>query len=253
MPILFLITLASIIGIISPMPVYVVIPLIVILFKVGIPAPVLFSYLISSPLMNPVIFSLTAGALGLEMAIARSVSALSLGISAGYALFRFNASGRLNCIFSEGAPATEKRKYCYEKTFASFIKTFLYESYRLFFFAGKYFVLGILTAAAVKTLIPATFIIKRLGNSPSVSILLAVAAGVPLYACGGGTIPVMKILLGLGMNKGAILAFFISGPATKISTLVTLNAAIKREAFMLYLIIAFTDATVFGFFYNTLN
>ena len=249
---LILIVVASLIGVVSPMPVYVVIPLIVVLFRVGVPAPVLFAFLVSSPLMNPVLFTMTLGALGSEMALARTISAVVLGCVAGYTLYSLNLAGRLNAVFSTGISGVEKRKYTYGRSFSSFVLVLSYEFYRLMRFSLKYFFLGILTAALVKVVLPAQLIIKTLGEKSSVSVLVAVAAGVPLYACGGGTIPVMKVLMALGMNKGAILAFFISGPATKISTLVTLNAALKKSAFAVYLAIAFGGALFFGFLYDWL-
>lgn len=251
-PTLISVFLSTLIGVLSPMPIYVVIPLIVALANIGMPIPVLFAYLVASPLMNPVLFTLTAGAMGYEMAVARCLSAIIIGILSGYILHRFNRAGKLLDIFPGNTGDVDKRKYVYQKTLASFFTVFFYEFYRLFLFSAKYFLMGIVTAAAVKILIPPKLVMDLLGGHPSISILAAVAAGVPLYACGGGTIPVMKVLLALGMNKGAVLAFFISGPATKISTLVTLSAAIRKEAFFLYLFIAFFCAATIGFIYNTL-
>ena len=54
------------------------------LFLIGTPLPVLMSLVISSPLINPNLFLLTAGAFGYEMAILRLLSAFLLGITAGY-------------------------------------------------------------------------------------------------------------------------------------------------------------------------
>jgi hypothetical protein len=105
-------------------------------------------------------------------------------------------------------------------------------------------------AALAKNLIPVGWIAKSFGGNQTLSVLTAVAAGVPLYACGGGTIPVMKTLQDLGLDKGAVLAFFISGPATKLSTIVALNAAVTRRVFFLYLAITLIGATGFGLLYN---
>jgi uncharacterized protein len=239
---------AAVIGVVSPMPTYVAIPLVAALFRVGVPAPPLFAFLISSPLMNPVLFSLTAGAFGYEMAVARLLSALALGIVSGWIAQKLAFHKKFSKFLCSGGSIDGilGRPEVTERNFRSYAVDFSGQLYRLTRFASKYFLLGILIAAAVKVLIPAGWIISTLGSQRTISVLAAVAAGVPLYACGGGTIPVMQTLQDLGMDKGAILAFFISGPATKISTLIALKAAIISEIFILYLAIAFIGATALG-------
>ena len=57
-------------------------------------------------------------------------------------------------------------------------------------------------------------------------------------------------LAALGMSKGAVLAYFISGPVTKISNLVILQAAFKRTILIQYLAIGILGALIFGIIYN---
>jgi uncharacterized membrane protein YraQ (UPF0718 family) len=243
---------ATLVGIVSPMPTYVAIPLIAALFRVGVPPAPLFAFLVSSPLMNPILFSLTAGAFGYEMAVMRTLSAIALGITAGVVTQLLVSRKHLSRILCNGGTIVETQHWrdSIKRTLRSCAVEFSNQLYRNTKFISKYFFLGIIIAAAVKVLIPASWIISTLGNQRSVSVLAAVAAGVPLYACGGGTIPVMQTLQQLGMDKGAILAFFISGPATKLSTLVALKAAVRKEAFLLYLIIGLLGASVFGLAYS---
>lgn len=246
------IPLVALAGVVSPMPVYVVIPFMAALVEVGIPISILVTFLVSSPLMNPMLFLLTAGALGYPMAIARTVCAILLGMTAGYATAYLIARNKMSVLFRENAVQPMGGSSACGMAPQRKMSLFLNEMYRFSKFIGKFFFMGISIAAVVQVLIPVQWIMAVLGDSPNASILIAVAAGIPLYACGGGTIPVMKVLMGMGLSKGAILAFFISGPATKLSTLVTLRAAMVKEIFYLYLLIALTGATVFGFLYNWL-
>ena len=242
---------AAIVGIVSPMPTYVAIPLVAALFRVGVPIPVLFAFLVSSPLMNPILFFLTAGAFGYEMALARVAAALVLGVAAGWAVYALTLHGKLGgflCAACE-EPFTFAREHS-RRTLRVYATDFGHEAYHLGRWAGKYFLLGIFVAALAKNLIPVGWIAKSLGGNRTFSVLTAVAAGVPLYACGGGTIPVMKALQDLGLDKGAVLAFFISGPATKLSTIVALKAAVTKKVFALYLGITLLGATVFGLLYS---
>jgi uncharacterized membrane protein YraQ (UPF0718 family) len=245
---------ATLVGIVSPMPTYVAIPLIAALFRVGVsPAP-LFAFLVSSPLMNPILFSMTAGAFGYEMAVTLTLSAFALGITAGLVTQLLVSRNHFSRFLCNGGSILEnvELRDSTKRTFRSYAVEFLNQLYRMTKFVSKYFFLGIIIAAAVKVLVPASWIITTLGSQHSFSVLVAVAAGVPLYACGGGTIPVMQTLQQLGMDKGAILAFFISGPATKLSTLVALKSAVRKEVFLLYLTIGLLGATIFGFAYSIL-
>lgn len=246
------IPLVSFAGVVSPMPVYVVIPFMAALVEVGVPIPILVTFLVSSPLMNPMLFLLTAGALGYPMAVARTVCAVILGMVAGYATAYLITRKKTSVLFRENAVEAVGGSSACGITQTGKMALFFNELYRFTKFIGKFFFLGISIAAIVQVLIPVKFIMDVLGDRPNASILVAVAAGIPLYACGGGTIPVMKVLMGMGLSKGAILAFFISGPATKMSTLVTLRAAMVKHIFYLYLLIALSGATVFGFLYNWL-
>jgi len=243
---------ATLVGIISPVPTYVAIPLVAALFRAGVPAAPLFAFLVSSPLMNPLLFSLTAGAFGYEMAILRALSAVALGLTAAWV-----AEGRLfrKCFdrfvaASDRSDETASARGDVAAARPSPAREFARQLVGNTRFMMKYFTIGVLVAAAVKVLVPTSWIVKILGEQRSLSVLLAVAMGVPLYACGGGTIPVLQTLQQLGMDKGAILAFFISGPATKLSTLVALKAAVDVRVFFIYLAIGLLGAAAFGFAYS---
>jgi uncharacterized membrane protein YraQ (UPF0718 family) len=242
---------ASLVGVVSPMPTYAAIPLVATLFKIGVPVHVLFAFLVASPLINPVLFFLTAGAFGYEMALARMAAALVLGVSAGWMVYVLTARAKLGAFLNAGSAGSvavaDGRSHESPRAYAA---DFGREVYHLGRWAGKFFLLGIFAAALAKNLIPVGWIAKSFGGNQTFSVLAAVAAGVPLYACGGGTIPVMKTLQDLGLGKGAVLAFFISGPATKLSTIVALNAVVTRKVFVLYLAVTLIGATVFGLLYN---
>lgn len=57
------------------------------------------------------------------------------------------------------------------------------------------------------------------GGNEAFGILMAATIGVLLYACGGGTIPLLQAWLMDGMSLGGAAAFIITGPAMKITNL----------------------------------
>jgi hypothetical protein len=65
------------------------------------------------------------------------------------------------------------------------------------------------------------------------------ALGVPFYSCGWAAIPFMETLQSLGMSKGAVLAFFIAGPATKLETLYVFKSLLGAKILFYYLTLTF--------------
>jgi uncharacterized membrane protein YraQ (UPF0718 family) len=244
------ILLAALLGAASPLGSYVVIPLSAALLTVGVPLPPLMALMVSSPLINPSLFLLTMGAMGLEMALARTVSAILLGITAGI-LTRWVLAKRETWL---AVPLKDSLTFSMGSFTAGSqdrdLKTFLKELYRMTRYVSWYFFLAILLAAAIKILVNPRFIMQHFAGNDFLGVLLTTAAGVPFYVCGGAAIPVVQSLAELGMSKGAALAFFISGPVTKASNLVILGSAFKSRLLFLYLAIGIGGALVFGLLYN---
>lgn len=82
------------------------------------------------------------------------------------------------------------------------------------------------------------------GGRKGFGVLMAAAVGVPLYACGGGTIPLLMGWLQTGMSMGSASAFMITGPATKITNLGAVKIVLGTRQFALYLL--FVVLTVFA-------
>jgi len=73
------------------------------------------------------------------------------------------------------------------------------------------------------------------GGNEAFGVLMAATVGVPLYACGGGTIPLLQAWLLDGMSMGSAAAFMITGPATKITNLGAVKIVLGVRRFLLYL------------------
>ena len=73
------------------------------------------------------------------------------------------------------------------------------------------------------------------GGNEAWGVLMAATIGVPLYACGGGTIPLLQGWLLDGMSMGSAASFMLTGPATKITNLGALKIILGLRHFLLYL------------------
>ena len=79
---------------------------------------------------------------------------------------------------------------------------------------------------------------------------MAATIGVPLYACGGGTIPLLQQWLVSGMSMGSAVAFMITGPATKITNLGALKIVLGVRRFIIYIVFVMLFSLMTGLLTN---
>ena len=231
------IVLAALIGLVSPLPTYAAIPIGLSLIPAGIPFSAVMAFVISSPLINPSVFFLTATQLGMEMALARTFTAFLLGIIGGVCVMTIFKS-----IYTPGAAIPVNQ--------SSPQRTLLMDIYHNTKYVAKYFSIAILLSAAVKALVPPQAIASLLGSNAKTSTLIAIGMGVPFYSCGGAAIPFIETLMELGMSKGATLAFFIAGPATKLETLYAFKSLLGAKVLIFYLSLTFVFSYTAGLVYS---
>ena len=76
---------------------------------------------------------------------------------------------------------------------------------------APYWALGILLTALYQIHVPGKFVSSLFGKNEGFGVLMAATIGVPLYMCGGGTIPLLQQWLVDGMSMGSAAAFMITG------------------------------------------
>jgi uncharacterized membrane protein YraQ (UPF0718 family) len=232
------IILGALIGLVSPMPTYAAIPVAVSLMAGGLPFSAALAFSIASPLMNPSIFFLTATQMGMEMALARTITAFLIALTAGILVMKLI---RFTIKENPQIKITERPDRSIGK-----------ELYRNALYTLKTFSIAILLSSIVKSLVPAESVQRFLGGNTGTGTLLAIGMGIPFYTCGGAAIPFIQSLMELGMSKGAVLAFFIAGPATKIETLYAYKTYFGYRALIFYLLLTIGMAFVFGTIYSIL-
>jgi uncharacterized membrane protein YraQ (UPF0718 family) len=246
------IALASLVGAASPLCTYGTVPVLVQLLQHGIsPAPLL-TFLVASSLMNPQLFILMLGGLGLEMALAQLLSVVILSLAVGTIAGRWEPLTLLNQRTLVANPTSNECEIAITDSTFSWSRL-LSQVVSLTESVGLYFVVGIMIAAAVEVFVPSVWVVKLLGEEHWYSVLVAGSLGVTFYACGGGAIPWIKILLDEGMSRGAALAFFLAGPATRVTALAALATVLSRRALILYVAFVLVGAAGLGYLFNILG
>ncbi len=228
---------ASILGIVSPLCMYGTIPLAASFCRYGISDDWLAAFMISSILLNPqlIIYSMALGPVALAV---RIISCFLCGIAAGL-LVRFFFRGKdFFCFDGFSGPHNHGTD---PNLFVRFLKN-LGRNVKA---TGLYFLIGIVLSAVFQRYVPSEAMTALFGGNEAFGVLMAATIGVPLYACGGGTIPLLQAWLADGMSMGSASAFMLTGPSTKITNLGALKIVLGAKYFALYIvfIIVFSLAT----------
>ncbi|MBN2443464.1 MAG: permease [Spirochaetales bacterium] len=235
---------ATILGILSPLCTYGTVPIVIRLLADGVSPAALITFLSVSSLMNPQLFIITWGGLGPEIAVARLATVFLFGILLGTVLNFIPSSYILR---KEISPVTPPEKNCSQSRYSEKgIKGFLRDFRNNLQYVGFYFLMGITLGAAIEHIVPAQYIIALFKPGRFLSLFIASALSVPLYACGGGAIPLIRSLINQGMSKASALAFLFVGPATRITPLMALASAIRPVFLVCYVITLILYALLFG-------
>lgn len=226
---------ACLLGIASPLCMYGTIPIAASFRKQGMREDWLAAFMMASILLNPQLIIYSA-ALGTIVLIVRIVTCFLCGTIAGLLVHIFYRDTE----FFDFKGFSERESH---DTHPNLFIRYLLNFWRNLKATGLYFLFGILLSALFQRYVPQDLMVDIFGGNEAWGVLMAATIGVPLYACGGGTIPLLKGWLADGMSIGSAAAFMITGPATKITNLGALKIVMGLKRFLLY--IAFVMAFSF--------
>jgi uncharacterized membrane protein YraQ (UPF0718 family) len=228
---------ASIIGIISPLCTYGTIPVVIELYKSKVRIAPLIAFLAASSLMNPQLFILTAGGIGLEMAVVRTLAVFVFSFVVGMLSYlipeRLMVRKGVIPYDSGGEEIINREKKLF------IIKQYVINCLLNLKHIGVYLLIGIFLGAVVEFYVPKNLIYAAFRAGRIQSILAGALLGIPLSPCGGAAIPLVSAMIINGMGKGTALAFFIVGPATRpapLAAMATLFTPLFLAAYCLFLI-----------------
>jgi len=252
-----MIALAATMGGLSPFCSCEVIPFIAGLLALGTPLAPVMAFWLSSPLMDPPAFLITAGALGWEFAIAKTMVAVSMGLFGGFVMLSMTRSGLFANSLKErsaggcgcGSPFKGKPHWTFweeEKRRDTFRKEAVANGY----FLLKWLTLAYVLESMMIAYIPAEAIANVLGGDGILPIVLAALVGAPAYLNSYAAPPLVAGLMEQGMSAGAAMAFVVAGGVSSIPAMTAVFALVKREVFAAYIALGFLGAVLAGMSYG---
>lgn len=254
-----MIGVAALMGALSPFCSCGVIPLIAALLAMGVPLAPVMAFWLASPLMDPSMFVLTVGTLGLDFAIGKSLAAVGIGLLGGFGVWAIQRAGGLSNPLREGIgnggcggarvrnPKPVAWRFWND---AARRNTFYSDGAKSLFFLGKWLTLAFVLESLMVRFLPADWVVQLVGDGGWTSVLVATLVGVPAYLNGYAALPLVGGLIDQGMTAGAGMAFLLAGGVSSIPAAMAVFALARPPVFFAYLGFAFVGAITAGLLYG---
>ncbi|WP_224816035.1 permease [Hasllibacter sp. MH4015] len=247
-----MILMGALVGGLSPFCSCEVIPFVAALLAAGAPLSAVMAFWLASPLMDPAMFAITAGGLGFDFAVAKTIAAVGLGVMGGLTVKMFAQSP----VFADPLRAQPAVGGCCSAKKQTLNWRFWQDGERRtifgrttwdnFVFLGKWLLLAYLLQSLLIGYVPAELIAQVIGGDGVGPILLGALVGAPAYLNGYAAVPLVAGLLEQGMSAGAAMSFVIAGGVSCIPAAVAVWALVKPRVFIAYLGLAIVGAMIAG-------
>ena len=254
----YVVALFAVCGALLPFCSCGVIPVIASLLAAGIPLAPVMAFWMSSPLMDPNQFFITASELGWQFAIARAAAAVCLGLISGYATMllmrtvglsdplRFKV--KINGSNKFDPATTTELKWQFWKDRAR-SRIFVVHWAKTFWFLLRWLTIAFLLERLMIGYIPPATIASWLAVGGLTEIPIAGAFGALFYVNSFAAIPSVSGLIKLGLSPAAGLTFIIAGGLTSIPAATAVWVLVTRKVFVWHLALAIIGSLLAGYTY----
>ena len=242
--------MAVLFGAVTPFCACSTVPITLGLLQAGVPFGTVMSFVIASPLMDPLVFILLGTFLGWKVAVIFFLLTSLISVVAGVVLEKLGWADQVKRVRIKGDGHTldeevpkelkKKIKKAFLKAWGDFKSVFLY------------MIIGVAIGAAIYGYLPAELLAKVAGPENPFAVLVVTLIGMPLYIRVESAIPIALALLGKGASMGAVIALIISGAGIAIPELTMFAGIFKKKIIIAFIIIVFIMAVLSGLLFNLL-
>ena len=240
----------ALVGSLTPFCACSTIPLTLGFLEIGIPFGAVMSFVISSPLMNPIILTMMVVLMGLKAALVYLFITFICAVIFGVILEKIGGEKLLKNVRIKSRGHSDKEEIpdtFKDKLLLSFQKA-------LGDFRGVliYLLIGVGIGAVIYGYLPGDFVLKFAGPDNPLAIPVAAAIGVPLYIRAETAIPIGVALMQKGMSVGAVIALIIGGAGMAIPEMSMLAGIFKKKLVAAIVAVIFFTAVIGGYIFNAI-
>ena len=242
--------IAALLGTVTPFCSCSSIPLFIGFTSAGLPLGVMFSFLISSPMVDLGSLVLLMSIFGWKVAAAYVVLGLVIAVAGGTLIEKLHLENQVQeYIRSAKAldiPQEELRfrdriKYAWGEVLSTAKKVF------------PYVLVGVGIGAVIHNWIPEEWVVTALGGNNPFGVIIATICGIPMYADIFGTIPIAEALLGKGALLGVVLSFMMGVTTLSLPSMIMLKKAVKAKLLGIFIAICSAGIIIVGYVFNALQ
>ena len=237
---------AALFGAVSPFCSCSSIPLFIGFIESGIPLGVAFAFLITSPLVNEVLFVLMLGTFGLKTALLYAGFGVLLGVIGGVVLERLGLEKDL--IGFDSKPL----ELALPKTILEKIKYALTEARETFYWIFPYLLAGVAIGAAIHGFIPTDWIVRHINSRSVLAIPIAVVLGVPMYAGCSTLVPIVFAFTQKGIAIGTAMAFMMAVSGLSLPEAILLKRVMRLRLLLVFFGVVAIGIVGVGYLFNLL-
>ena len=241
--------IAALLGTVTPFCSCSSIPLFIGFASAGLPLGVIFSFLISSPMVDLGSLVLLMSIFGWKVAIVYVVLGLVIAVIGGTMIEKLHLENEVEEFIRKGKNVDIPQEELTVKNRMSFAWEQVVTTAKK---VAPYVLVGVGIGAFIHNWIPEEFIVKLLGTGNPLGVVIATIAGVPMYADIFGTIPIAEALLAKGAQLGVVLSFMMGVTTLSLPSIIMLRKAAKPKLLGIFIAICTIGIIVVGYFFNAI-
>ena len=235
--------LGMIFGAVTPFCSCSTIPILAGLLNSKVPFGPAMSFLIASPLMNPLMIFMLWTLLGWKVAIVYFVVLAIFSILTGLVFSKMNLAESYKGVNVKGDG------FFANKTGSRF-KQALNDAWAFLYPMLPYLFIGVFIGAFIYGFIPEEFITKYASGDGFISVFIASVIGIPMYIRPETMLPIAEALVSKGMSLGTVVALIIGGAGASIPEVVLLSKLFKKKFVISFIIAILIVAIATGLMVN---
>lgn len=242
--------IAVLFGAVTPFCACSTVPMTLGLLQTGVSFGTVMSFVIASPLMDPLVFVLLGTFMGWKAAIGFLILTSIFSVAFGVILEKLGWADQVKKVRIKGDIHEENVEM--PKGFGHRVKASFIKAWRDFKAVFIFMVIGVAIGAAIYGYLPADLLVKVAGPDNSFAVIVAALIGLPLYIRVESAIPIGLALMDKGVSIGAVIALIISGAGIAIPEITMLASILKKRIIIAFIIIVFVMAVMSGLIFNML-
>src|SRR5665647_30947 len=201
-------------GAVTPFCACSTVPMTLGFLQAGVPFGTIMSFLISSPLMDPLVFILLGTFMGWKVAIGFFILTSAFSVIFGVLFDKLGWADQIKHVRIKGVGHEQNDEV--PKGFKNRLKSSFLKACGDFKGVFIYMIIGVAIGAAIYGYMPTDLLAKVAGRDNPFAVIVVALIGMPLYIRVEAAIPIGLALMDKGVSIGAVIAFIISGAGIAI-------------------------------------